>query len=41
MTMFDLLALIITICIYFLWYVAFSMFLLFVFLVIIKGGKEE
>lgn len=24
-----------------LWYVAFSMFLLFVFLVIIKGGKEE
>lgn len=24
-----------------LWYIAFSMFLLFVFLVIIKGGKEE
>ena len=24
-----------------LWYVVFSMFLLFVLLVIIKGGKEE
>jgi hypothetical protein len=24
-----------------LWYVAFSMFLLFMFLAIIKGGKEE